>query len=505
MFALLNSALLERLPYPEPERLMQVWATDRQQGALEVGVSFEEYRRIADRTKSLEQVAYHSSWFPTDRPDRAGLDERSRLASGSVAAPGELQGPQRRPLAVRLRGRVLHDRIRQRRPAPVRRKPRPAHRLCGPGRSRRPPEDPSGSPLRRGRLGGGRRNARGRAALRAPRRSIQEPGSIQRAGAPRRDDQPTGPGLHARAGSGGGARCRLALRLAPDDRRHRHGDPRRRRTGGDEADRDSLDPRLCRDRRPHPAHLQRGGVDPRDVEGHSRRPGLRAARRLFRQDVHSGRAERFDTRGSPPGLRPGRRELAPSTGDTGDRHRGRASRRQLYDGGDPDRGSGRLPQGTGRGSERRLLPRSRHPDRRGPGLRFGERTRGESRGGQRSVRPPVLARCLTLGPAVQGRVGRSPRADHHRGGREERQPISPGRSCEPGGLHPVLSAGRGVWDPPGGNGPRWLGGARSRLSSGMSRGGSPCRTWWLSNPASGIKTGGPSYGRSCWGSSRLWR
>lgn len=65
MFALLNAAILERLPYPQPERLVQVWATDRQQETLEVGVSFEEYRRIADRARTLEDVAYYSSWFPT--------------------------------------------------------------------------------------------------------------------------------------------------------------------------------------------------------------------------------------------------------------------------------------------------------------------------------------------------------------------------------------------------------------------------------------------------------
>lgn len=73
MFALLDVALLERLPYPEPDELVQVWATDQQIGVFEGGISMEEYRDIARMVRSAENVAYSSTWLPT-----LATDERRR-------------------------------------------------------------------------------------------------------------------------------------------------------------------------------------------------------------------------------------------------------------------------------------------------------------------------------------------------------------------------------------------------------------------------------------------
>lgn len=65
MFALLDVALLERLPYPEPNELAQVWATDLQMGVLEASLAFEEYRVIATRLRSVDDLAFSSTWLPT--------------------------------------------------------------------------------------------------------------------------------------------------------------------------------------------------------------------------------------------------------------------------------------------------------------------------------------------------------------------------------------------------------------------------------------------------------
>lgn len=65
MYALLDKALIERLPYSEPDRLVQVWATDLQQGILESGLSFQEYLHIIPVAPSLETVGFYSSWTPS--------------------------------------------------------------------------------------------------------------------------------------------------------------------------------------------------------------------------------------------------------------------------------------------------------------------------------------------------------------------------------------------------------------------------------------------------------
>lgn len=65
MFALLHAAVLERLPFPEPDRLVQVWSTNQELGVHERSVAFGEYSFLSRRAHAFEGVAYYSFWFPT--------------------------------------------------------------------------------------------------------------------------------------------------------------------------------------------------------------------------------------------------------------------------------------------------------------------------------------------------------------------------------------------------------------------------------------------------------
>lgn len=64
-FAMFNTALLQRLPYPHADRLVQVWGTDRQQDILEESLSYDDYRLISERTSTLDKVAFYALWEPT--------------------------------------------------------------------------------------------------------------------------------------------------------------------------------------------------------------------------------------------------------------------------------------------------------------------------------------------------------------------------------------------------------------------------------------------------------
>jgi putative ABC transport system permease protein len=64
-FALLDTALLQRLPFPHSERLVQVWATDPRMDVREAGLAVGEYRFIASRTRGFDEVAFYSFWTPT--------------------------------------------------------------------------------------------------------------------------------------------------------------------------------------------------------------------------------------------------------------------------------------------------------------------------------------------------------------------------------------------------------------------------------------------------------
>lgn len=116
MFALMKVALLERLPYPEPDRLVQVWSTDRQMGVLEGGVSFDDYQAVAARARAAKHLAYSSFWFPTLT---AGDGQRQIKVARASANLFETLGvsPNRgttftdRPVPVVVLGHRLHDRL----------------------------------------------------------------------------------------------------------------------------------------------------------------------------------------------------------------------------------------------------------------------------------------------------------------------------------------------------------------------------------------------------------
>lgn len=63
-FALLDTALLQRLPFPHADRLVQIWSTDPRMGVREGSLAFEEFRMIASRTRAFEEVGFSSLWLP---------------------------------------------------------------------------------------------------------------------------------------------------------------------------------------------------------------------------------------------------------------------------------------------------------------------------------------------------------------------------------------------------------------------------------------------------------
>ncbi len=64
-FALLDTALLQRLPFPHAERLVQIWSTDPRMAVREGSLAFEEYQVIAARARAFDEVAFYSRWVPT--------------------------------------------------------------------------------------------------------------------------------------------------------------------------------------------------------------------------------------------------------------------------------------------------------------------------------------------------------------------------------------------------------------------------------------------------------
>lgn len=84
MFALLDVALLERLPYREADELVHVWATDRRTGGAEASVSHDDYRAIATRVRAAEQIAYFSTWFPILATDEGPRQVRVARTSATL-------------------------------------------------------------------------------------------------------------------------------------------------------------------------------------------------------------------------------------------------------------------------------------------------------------------------------------------------------------------------------------------------------------------------------------
>ncbi len=81
IFSVVNAVLLRPLPYPEPERLMMVNATDLARGYANIGVNLPDFREWRVRNRSFESMAA----FSVDNYNISGTEEPERVA-GAVAS-----------------------------------------------------------------------------------------------------------------------------------------------------------------------------------------------------------------------------------------------------------------------------------------------------------------------------------------------------------------------------------------------------------------------------------
>ena len=90
IFSVVDGILLRPLPYPEPERLVTVWADYTQRsGPLREWLSYANFHDLRRETAVFEEVAVWSNWNPTltDVFSRAGNPARDR----PLVCPGRRQ------------------------------------------------------------------------------------------------------------------------------------------------------------------------------------------------------------------------------------------------------------------------------------------------------------------------------------------------------------------------------------------------------------------------------
>ena len=77
IFGLLNAVLLRPLPYPEADRLVEIWGTVQRQQVERRGTSFPDYFDWRDQTRSFDAMA---AWIARQlhrlRAGRAGAGQR---------------------------------------------------------------------------------------------------------------------------------------------------------------------------------------------------------------------------------------------------------------------------------------------------------------------------------------------------------------------------------------------------------------------------------------------
>jgi putative ABC transport system permease protein len=80
IFSTVNPVLFERLPYPEPERLVTI--AEAASGGGRLDVTYGTYRELAQRSRALGSLAVFKMWQPT----LGGLDRPQRLDAQRVSA-----------------------------------------------------------------------------------------------------------------------------------------------------------------------------------------------------------------------------------------------------------------------------------------------------------------------------------------------------------------------------------------------------------------------------------
>ncbi len=92
IFSTVNPVLFERLPYPDPERLVMI--SDVGTAGARLDVTYGTYRELAQRSRSFASLAVLKAWQPT----LGGRDAPERLDGQRVSA-GLLPDARRRPAA----------------------------------------------------------------------------------------------------------------------------------------------------------------------------------------------------------------------------------------------------------------------------------------------------------------------------------------------------------------------------------------------------------------------
>jgi predicted permease len=85
IFSVVNTVLLQPLPYPEPDRLVMVWSTDASRGVDETRVSYPDYDDWREGSRSFEDLA--ALWaFPNGDVNLTGGMEPERVPVARVTA-----------------------------------------------------------------------------------------------------------------------------------------------------------------------------------------------------------------------------------------------------------------------------------------------------------------------------------------------------------------------------------------------------------------------------------
>ena len=98
IFSVVDRVLLRPMPYPDAERLVMVWETDRARGTTHEPGSFPDFIDYQQRTRTLETVGAFSAFDANVQPDRGG----ARRIATIGATPEVLAMLGVRPLAGRI-------------------------------------------------------------------------------------------------------------------------------------------------------------------------------------------------------------------------------------------------------------------------------------------------------------------------------------------------------------------------------------------------------------------
>jgi putative ABC transport system permease protein len=80
IFSAVNPILFESLPYPQPRSIVSLW--DFANDGSPLAVTFGNYRELAERSRSLEELSVFRTWQPT----MIGVDQPERLEGQRVTA-----------------------------------------------------------------------------------------------------------------------------------------------------------------------------------------------------------------------------------------------------------------------------------------------------------------------------------------------------------------------------------------------------------------------------------